>query len=65
MGVSLDTLSVHTYISVLTPSGENMAGADGPIHYGSGTLPVDGDYAIEVVNGGTGSADFALTVFIQ
>lgn len=65
MRVNLDTASVHTYITVLTPYGENMAGADGPIHNWSGTLPASGDYMIEVINSGAGSADFGLTVTIE
>jgi hypothetical protein len=59
--VVLKTISMQTYITVLTPKGENMAGADGPIHQWAGRLPVDGSYVIEVINIGRDSADFELT----
>jgi len=51
--------------TVLNPRAENMAGADGPIHNWSGPLPATGDYIIEVLNSGTGLANFALTVTIR
>ena len=65
MDVNLATESVHTYITVLNPRAENMAGADGPIHNWSGRLPATGDYIIEVLNSGTGLANFALTVTVR
>ncbi len=51
--------------TVLNPRAENMAGADGPIHNWSGRLPATGDYIIDVINTGTGLANFALTVTIR
>lgn len=64
MVVHLEVDNSHAYITVLNPNGENMAGADGPIHDWSGPLPTSGDYGIEVINGGTGLANFALTVAV-
>jgi hypothetical protein len=65
LSVVLETASLQTYITVLTPKGENMAGADGPIHRWSGRLPVDGDYVIEVINPEGNSADFELTTTLS
>jgi hypothetical protein len=55
----------NAYIIVLTPTGENMAGADGPVHTWSGMLPVSGNYVVEVLNPGTGLANFDLTVTVE
>lgn len=63
--VELETDGPQTYLTVLTPMGENMAGADGPIHQWSGPLPVDGDYVIEVINPEEGSAAFRLTASLS
>lgn len=65
MRVDLTVDNANAYITVLHPTGGNMAGADGPIHNWSGVLPVTGDYIIEVLNPGTGLANFNLTVTIQ
>lgn len=65
MRVTLNVDNLNAYIIVLNPNGENMAGADGPIHNWTGPLPVSGDYVIEVLNPGTGLANFDLTVTIQ
>lgn len=65
MGVDLTVDNTNAYITVLHPTGGNMAGAGGPIHHWLGTLPVTGDYIIEVLNPGTGLANFTLTVAIQ
>lgn len=65
MRVDLTVDNANAYITVLHPTGGNMAGADGPIHHWSGVLPVTGDYVIEVLNPGTGLANFNLTVAIQ
>ncbi|HSR33168.1 MAG TPA: hypothetical protein VLY63_21595 [Anaerolineae bacterium] len=65
LSVELETASLQTYITVLTPKGENMAGADDPIHLWSGRLPVDGDYVIEVINLEDDSVDFGLTTTIS
>jgi LysM repeat protein len=62
--VSLETRGEASYIAVLNPRGENMAGAGGPIHQWSGTLPTTGDYTIEVRATGAAPADFRLTVTI-
>ena len=47
MDFDLNAGSVRLYIKVLTPDGENMAGADGPIQQWPGILPVSGDYIVE------------------
>lgn len=60
LAVVLETISMQTYITVLTPKGENMAGADGPIHQWAGRLPIDGSYVIEVINPGGDSVEFEL-----
>jgi hypothetical protein len=65
MSVALNVDNLNAYITVLNPNGENMAGADGPIHTWTGVLPFNGDYVIEVLNPGTGLANFDLTVTIQ
>lgn len=65
LGVTLETADQETYLTVLTPKGENMAGADGPIHEWSGRLPVDGDYVIEVINPEEDSAEFWLTTTLS
>ncbi|MEZ4733983.1 MAG: LysM peptidoglycan-binding domain-containing protein [Caldilineaceae bacterium] len=65
MSVDLTVDNANAYITVLHPTGGNMAGAGGPIHRWSGVLPVTGDYVIEVLNPGTGLANFNLTVAIQ
>lgn len=65
LDVKLDTSSLEAYITVLTPEGGNMAGADGPIHQWSGQLPVDGDYVVEVINPGHAAVDFELTVTLS
>jgi LysM repeat protein len=64
MSVVLETANEASYIAVLNPSGENMAGAGGPIHQWEGRLPVTGDYTIEVRATGSVPADFRLTVTI-
>jgi hypothetical protein len=65
MRVDLTVDNANAYITVLHPTGGNMAGADGAIHTWSGVLPVTSDYVIEVLNPGTGLANFSLTVTIQ
>ena len=65
MDVDLTVDNVNAYITVLHPTGGNMAGAGGPIHHWMGVLPVTGDYIVEVLNPGTGLANFSLTVTIQ
>jgi len=65
MSVDLAVDSANAYITVLHPNGVNLAGAGGPIHTWTGTLPATGDYIIEVLNPGTGLANFNLTVKIQ
>lgn len=65
MRVDLTVDKANAYITVLRPKAGNMAGADGPIHYWSGTLPVSGDYIVEVLNPGPGLANFSLTIMIQ
>lgn len=65
MYVDLAVDNVNAYITVLHPTGGNMAGAGGPIHHWMGVLPVTGDYIVEVLNPGTGLANFSLTVTIQ
>ena len=64
MSVDLTVDNTNAYLTVLHPTGGNMAGADGPIHHWSSLLPVTGDYVIEVLNPGTGLANFTLTVAI-
>lgn len=64
MSVDLTVDNTNAYLTVLHPTGDNMAGADGPIHHWSSLLPVTGDYVIEVLNPGTGLANFTLTVAI-
>lgn len=64
MTVYLSTASEASYIAVLNPWGENMAGAGGPIHQWSGVLPVTGDYTIEVRATRQTAADFYLTVTV-
>lgn len=65
MDVDLTVDNVNAYITVLHPNGGNLAGAGGPIHHWMGTLPVTGDYIVEVLNPGTGLANFSLTVTIR
>lgn len=65
LGVELETGDPETYLTVLTPKGENMAGADGTIHEWSGRLPMDGDYVIEVINPEGDSTDFWLTTTVS
>lgn len=65
MYVDLTVDNVNAYITVLHPTGGNMAGAGGPIQHWMGVLPVTGDYIVEVLNPGTGLANFSLTVTIQ
>ena len=65
MAVDLTVDNVNAYITVLHPTGGNMAGAGGPIHHWMGALPVTGDYIVEVLNPGTGLVNFSLTVTIQ
>jgi len=64
MTVNLVTPSAFTYITVLTPDGGNLAGADGIIQNWLGRLPATGDYTIEVINTGQGAANFTLQVTI-
>lgn len=64
MTVYLSTAGEASYIAVLNPWGENMAGAGGPIHQWTGVLPVTGDYTIEVRATRQAAADFSLTVTI-
>ncbi len=65
MSVDLNVDNANTYITVLHPTAGNMAGAGGPIRHWSAQLPVTGDYIVEVLNPGTGLANFSLTVAIQ
>lgn len=65
MNVDLTVDNVNAYITVLHPTAGNMAGAGGPIQHWMGALPVTGDYILEVLNPGTGLANFSLTVTIQ
>jgi hypothetical protein len=65
MRVDLNVDNSNAYLIVLTPTGENMAGADGPVHTWSGMLPVSGNYVVEVLNPGTGLANFDLTVTVE
>ncbi len=65
MRVTLVVDHANSYITVLHPNGENLAGADGSVHNWASVLPVSGDYIIEVLNPGTGLANFNLTVTIQ
>jgi hypothetical protein len=65
MRVTLVVDNANSYITVLHPNGENLAGADGSVHNWASVLPVSGDYIIEVLNPGTGLANFNLTVTIQ
>ncbi len=65
MNVTLNVDNANAYITVLHPNGNNLAGADGSVHNWTGWLPVSGDYIIEVLNPGTGLANFHLTVAIQ
>ncbi len=64
MTVNLVTPSAFTYITVLTPDGGNLAGADGIIQNWTGRLPTTGDYTVEVINTGQGAANFTLQVTI-
>lgn len=64
MTVNLVTPSAFTYITVLTPDGGNLAGADGIIQNWTGRLPVTGDYTVEVINTAQGAANFSLQVTI-
>ena len=65
MTVALNVDNANAYITVRNPNGDNLAGSDGPIHNWSGVLPANGDYVIEVLNPGTGLANFSLTASIQ
>lgn len=65
MSVDLYVDKANAYVTVLRPNAGNMAGADGPIHFWSGTLPVSGDYVVEVLNPGPGRANFSLTITIK
>lgn len=65
LGVALETADLETYLTILTPKGENMVEADGPIHMWSGRLPVDGDYVIEVINPEEDSAESWLTATLS
>ncbi len=65
MSVDLTVDNTNAYITVLHPTGSNMAGAGGPIHHWSAMLPITGDYIVEVLNPGTGLANFSLTIAIQ
>ena len=65
MSVDLTVDNANAYITVLHPTAGNMAGAGGPIHHWSAQLPVTGDYIVEVLNPGTGLANFSLTIAIQ
>lgn len=64
MTVYLSTTAEGSYLAVLNPWGETMAGASGPIHQWSGVLPVTGDYTIEVRATRQAAADFYLTVTV-
>lgn len=64
MTVNLVTPSAFTYITVLTPDGGNLAGADGIIQNWTGRLPATGDYTVEVINTAQGAANFTLRVTI-
>ncbi len=65
MSVTLNVDNANAYITVRHPNGTNLAGADGSVHTWTGTLPASGDYIVEVLNPGTGLANFNLTVTIQ
>jgi hypothetical protein len=62
--VDLNADNANAYLTVLAPDGNNLAGAGGPIKRWSGRLPATGDYVIEVLNAGTGLANFVLMVAI-
>lgn len=65
MTVQLKTTSAFVYLKVLTPNGDNLTASDGALQNWTGSLPVDGDYTLEVRNRGQGSADFGITVTIE
>lgn len=65
MNVTLAADNTSAYITVIGPSSGNVAAAGGIIQNWAGMLPTTGDYIIEVLNPGTGLANFNLTVTIQ
>lgn len=65
MNVTLAADNTSAYITVIGLSSANVAAAGGSIHNWAGVLPTTGDYIIEVLNPGTGLANFSLTVTIQ
>ncbi len=65
MSINLNADNGGGYITVLKPNGASMPEAGGELQNWAGTLPVSGDYIIEVFNPRPGSANFNLTVAIQ
>lgn len=65
MNVTLAADNTNAYITVIGPSSGNVAAASAITQNWSSVLPTTGDYIIEVLNSGTGLANFNLTVTIQ
>lgn len=65
MNVTLAADNTNAYITVIGPSSGNVAAASAMTQNWSSVLPTTGDYIIEVLNSGTGLANFNLTVTIR
>lgn len=64
MTVTLTADNPSLYIAVLHPNGDNLAGGS-TVQQWSGTVPLTGDYNLEVRNPVTNTTNFSLTVRIQ
>ncbi len=65
MNVTLAADNPSAYITVIGLSSANVAAASSSIQNWAGVLPTTGDYIIEVLNPGTGLANFNLTVTVR
>ena len=65
MSLNLSAQSVFTGITLIDPSGRRLISGEFSTQQWSGLLPMNGDYTVEVINGGQGSVDFSLTVTIR
>ena len=65
LNVTLAADNTNAYITVIGPSRANVTAAGSSIQNWAGLLPTTGDYIIEVLNPGTGLANFSLTVTVR
>lgn len=65
MNLNMSAQSLFASIVLVDPSGRRLVGGEYSTQQWAGLLPMSGEYTLEVINGGQGSAEFSLTVTIR